>query len=396
MTTLQEPCECGDTPQHVTPESMRGMLSEFTSTGSKIPWHRDVIDGLHEGRGVPKVSGIFVTDICQHKCSFCSTANRAKDILPLAHISRYLDQLVPLGLKAVILSGGGNPILWKDGANDFNDLVAHIHDRGLQIGLITNGLKGMIEYPGGRKSWKTVTPETLDMLTWLRISLSAWDHGEEVEIPDVNPELTALGGSWVYHDKILDPLDRHGSVSTVDHLKTPLLSGEEATRITYGRDRLPFVAQKMREMLKAHPFRYVRALPDCYDIKNIPKRCNELAELAKQVDPRLIVQYKPPSPHTVCLLGYAHPVLWPSGEVTPCDSVTLLDASGRSQGGNQYVIGTWDTIHELYEQPVHSLIDPMVHCKKCVFGQNNRLLDSVWKGADPQPEGVRPEHAEFI
>ena len=118
--------------------------------------------------------------------------------------------------------------------------------------------------------------------------------------------------------------------------------------------------------------------------------------MAIEVDPRLIVQYKPPSPHTCCLLGYSHPVLWPSGEVTPCDSVTLLDASNRSQGGSVYVIARWDTIHELYEKPVHSLIDPMVHCKKCVFGTNNRMLDAIWKGADPQPVGLEPMHKNFI
>lgn len=390
--------ESEDRCEHVTPASMVGMLSEFTSTGSKIPWHRDIIDGLHEGRGVPKVSGIFITDVCQHKCVFCSTSNRLGEHLPLAHISTYLDQLIPLGLKAVIISGGGNPILWKDKntGQDFNDVVDHIHGRGVQVGLITNGLKNMAKYPCGRTSWRTVKPGTLDKLTWLRISLSAWDHGEEVEIPDINPNVTALGGSWVYHDKILDPLDRHGGVSTIEHLKTPLLPGEESTRITYGRDRLPFIKEKMRDMLKVYPFQYVRALPDCYDIKNIPQRCNELVELAKDVDPRIVVQYKPPSPHTVCLLGYSHPVLWPSGEVTPCDSVTLLDASGRSQGGSAYVIAKWDTIGELYKQPVHSLIDPMVHCQKCVFGAQNRLLDAVWKGADPQPSGPPPQHVNFI
>lgn len=398
MTITPSPEETEDRCEHVTPESMVGMLSEFTSTGSKIPWHRDIIDGLHEGRGVPKVSGVFITDYCQHKCAFCSTANRARDYLTLHQIETYVDQLIPLGLKAVILSGGGNPILWKDPktGEDFNDLVLSLHQRGLQMGLITNGLKNMVTYPDGRVSWRTVDPATLDRLTWIRISLSAWDHGEEVEIPDIDPEVTALGGSWVYHDSYTDPLDRHGKVSRPEDLQTPLLPGEESTRVTYGRDRLPFIKEKMREMLSKHPFRYVRALPNCYEIAKIPERCAELEQMAFDVDPRIIVQYKPPSPHTCCLLGYSHPVLWPSGDVTPCDSVTLLDAANRTQGGQVYVIGRWDTIHELYEKPVHSLIDPMVHCRKCVFGNNNRLLDAIWKGADPQPVGARPQHVDFI
>lgn len=383
------PCE------HQTPEAMKEMLNEFTSTSSKLPWHRDIIDGLHNNKGVPKVSGIFVTDTCQHKCSFCSTANRGQAALTMRQIETYVDQLIPLGLKAVILSGGGNPILYKDKESgaDFNALATMLNKKGLQLGLISNGLKNMVKYPDGRTSWKTVRPDVLDMLTWVRISLSAWDHGEEVEIPDINPELTALGGSWVYHDQYEEPLDRHGKVSRPEDLRSPLTP---ETKIIWGRDRLPWIKEKMKEMLAKHPFRYVRTLPNCYEVEKIPQRCKELEDMAIEVDPRLIVQYKPPSPHTCCLLGYAHPVLWPSGEVTPCDSVTLLDGTNRSQGGSAYVIGRWDTIHELYEKPVQSLIDPMVWCKKCVFGAQNRALDAIWKGADPQPVGSEPLHKNFI
>lgn len=384
-----------EAPTYQSPESMLGMLSEFTSTGSKISWHRDVIDGLHENRGVPKVSGIFITDTCQHKCFFCSTANRGQDHLSIYKIRIYLDQIVPLGLKAVILSGGGNPILWKDKetGENFNDLVNLVHSYGVQLGLITNGLKNMVKYPCGRTSWRTVTPQTLDKLTWVRISLSAWDHGEEVEIPDINPDVTSLGGSWVYHDRYYDPLDRHGGVSRPEDMRTELT---EATRIEWGKDKLSFIKQKMRDLFAQHPFRYIRALPNCYEVDKIGSRCAELEGMALEIDPRFIVQYKPPKPHTCCLLGWVHPVLWPSGEVTPCDSVTLLDGANRSQGGSVYVIAKWDTIGEMYKRPVHSLIDPMVHCKKCVFGNNNRQLDAIWRGENPQPVGERPLHVNFL
>lgn len=310
-------------------------------------------------------------------------------------ISTFVHQLRPLGLKAVILSGGGNPILWRDGEYDFNDLVGFLSSLGLQIGLITNGLK-MVTYPDGRRSWKTVRPETLDDLTWVRISLSGWDHGEEIEVPDIDPTKTALGGSWVYHDRYLEPKDRHGKVSRPEDLQTPLQPGEESTRVVWGKDQLPIIKEKMRELVKRHPFQYVRLLPNCYEPSKIPGRCDELRQMAKEVDERLFVQYKPPSPHSVCLLGYAHPVLWPDGGVTPCDSCTLNDQANRSVGGNIYKIAQWDTIGELYKQPVRSLIDPMKHCGGCVFGAQNRLLDRIWKGEDVKPSGEVPLHVNFV
>lgn len=377
---------------------MNTFLQEFTSTGSKIPWHRDVVDGLRNGKGVPKVAGIFITDICQHSCGFCSTANRAKDVLQFHKIVEFLNQLVPIGLKAVILSGGGNPILYRDGEHDFNSLVEHIFGAGLQIGLITNGMK-MADYdtPSGiRRSWKNVKPSTLDMLTWVRISLSGWDHGEEIEVPDVDPLKTALGGSWVYHDIYKEPLDRHGKVSRPEDLKTPMAPGDEKTRVIWGRDRLPEIKGKLKTLLSEHSFQYVRALPNCYQPALIPERCKELEALAEEVDRRIFVQYKPPSPHTVCLLGYSHPVLWPDGGVTPCDSCTLNDQANRSVGGNIYKIAQWDTIGELYSKPVRSLIDPMKFCSGCVFGSQNRLLDKIWKGEDIQPSGDMPVHLNFI
>lgn len=382
-------------------QSTQEMLNEFTSTSSKIPWHRDIIDGLHQNRGVPKVTGLFITDICQHSCAFCSTANRGRQTLEFPKIQAYINQLVPLGLKAVILSGGGNPILYKcrlTGKN-INDVVDWLKDQGLEIGLITNGMP-MVDYsmfPGPtRRSWKNLHPDSLDKLTWVRISLSAWDHDEEVQVPDIDPSKTALGGSFVLHDKYLDPMDRHGRVSRVEDLQTPLIAGEESTRVVRGEDSLPMVKEKLRELLRDHPFTYIRALPNCYEVNKIKSRCEVLEQMAAEIDARIMVQFKSPSPHTVCLLGYSHPVCWPSGEVTPCDSVTLLDASNRSQGGSAYVIAKWDTIGELYEKPVHSLIDPMVHCQRCVFGAQNRTLDAIWKGADPQPVGPEPKHKNFI
>lgn len=372
---------------------MNTFLEEFTSTGSKVPWHRDVVEGLLNNQGVPKVAGIFITDVCQHTCAFCSTANRARDVLAFHKIKTFVGKLVPRGLKAVILSGGGNPILWKDKESgaDFNDLVKWLHACGLKIGLISNGMP-MKEYPCGRKSWRNVAPETLDMLTWIRVSLSGWDHGEEINVPDIDPDKTALGGSWVYHDQYFDKADRHGKVSRPEDLVTPFSS---ETKVVYGADRLPEVKKKMQCLVRQHPFTYVRLLPNCYEIDKIAPRCKELEGMAIEI-PGAFVQYKPPTPHTVCLLGYSHPVLWPNGGVTPCDSVTLNPQANRSQGGDVYEIARWDTIDELYDNPVRSLIDPMKHCQGCVFGSQNRLLDRIWKGDNVQPSGEQPLHVEFI
>lgn len=126
---------------------------------------------------------------------------------------------------------------------DFNDVVNLIHSRGLEIGLITNGVN-MKEYSCGRTSWVTVKPETLDKCTWIRISMSGLDHEEkEVYVPDIDPTKTTLGFSYVYHDTYIEPKElNHGKVSTIEDLITPLVPDDG--RVIYGKDRLPWIQEK--------------------------------------------------------------------------------------------------------------------------------------------------------
>ena len=114
----------------------------FTSTGAKFFAHEEAMAKLRNGKGQPIVSHVMLTDVCNHTCAFCSVQARAGDSLPYYDVLTYLNTLRGYGLKAVILSGGGNPILYKckETGKNFNDIVEAIHEQGLEIGLITNGM----------------------------------------------------------------------------------------------------------------------------------------------------------------------------------------------------------------------------------------------------------------
>lgn len=384
---------------------MSALVQEFTSTGHKFFLHQEAMQKLRDGRGMPIVSHIMLTDICQHTCAFCSVATREGNSLTMVQIREYLDQLVPLGLKSVILSGGGNPILYKckETKSDFNDAVDLIKSYGLEIGLITNGLK-MREYQvvmhtehsekfgrpalTTRESWVTVRPETLDKLTWIRISMSGLDHEErEVMVPDINPSKTTLGFSYVYHDKYVEPLEEnHGKVSTLADIVTPLQEGDGRTEL--GRDRLPWLQGKIAEYVERHHPVYVRLLPNCLEPERIKGRCEELQTLADAINPSTVfVQYKPPAAPNKCFLGYVHPVLNSDGFVYPCDSCVLNSAAGHKFAG-PWRVCRWDEVGNLYSEPVRSLVDPKAICPGCVFTASNLLLESVVDGAEtPYPEG---------
>ena len=368
---------------------MTTLLDDFTSTGKKFFHHPASLKALRgEGSPRPVVSHIMPTDICNHKCAFCSVQTRDGDTLDLDWIATYLDQLTPIGLKAVILSGGGNPILYKR----FNTLVDLLHSRKLKIGLITNGMP--LSEVNGRLTWRTVRPDTLDKLTWIRISMSGLDHPENcVYVPEIDREKTTLGFSYIYHDAYVVPDEpHHGQVSSEEDV---LQLGLPVTKIKYGHDRFQKLTGQIAEIVRQYQPQYVRLLPNCLEPHLIKSRCAHLQEMADTIDPSVVfVQYKPPEAPSACYLGYLHPVLNTDGYVYPCDSCVLNRAAGH-KFAVPWRMCRYDEIGEFYRKPVHSLVDSKKLCPGCVFTKSNELLVKVANGL-PLPPPEPAEHPDFV
>lgn len=375
------------------------LADTFTSRGNKFWHHPDALEGLRNGKPRPVVSHIMLTDVCNHRCAFCSVQSRDGQSLSPGVVAGYVAQLKPLGLKAVILSGGGNPILYKNGGWDFNDAVDFLHGEGLEIGVITNGMPLVDYYKSGvdtpRRSWKNVRPETLDKLTWLRISMAGLDHKEnEVFVPEVDPTKTTLGFSYVAHDIYEVPEEpHHGKVSTQDDLDR---GGWNPRSTRTFESRIPELTEQLRAIVEAHQPRYIRLLPNCLEPSLIGHRCEQLQAMADAIDPSvLFVQHKPPAPPENCWLGYLHPVLNCDGFVYPCDSC-VLNKDAHHKFAVPWRICQWDEIGALYSQPARSLIkDTKKLCPGCVFTRSNELLQAVVDGGTiPAPLPV--EHPNFV
>lgn len=393
------------------------MLNDtFTSTGHKFFAHEEAMTKLRNGQGQPIVTHVMLTDVCNHKCAFCSVQHRAGDSLAFDDVMEYLDTLIRYGLKAVILSGGGNPILYKRDGKDFNDVVDAIHAKGLQIGLITNGMP-LVKFPRtddgpltlhsgtftdkvNRKSWRSVWPATLDKLTWIRISMSGLDHAEnEVYVPDIDPTKTTLGFSYVAHDIYDAPEDKaHGKVSTeADVLQLGSLANRHIRRF---EDRIDELSAAFVSYCQAYNPRYLRLLPNCLEPKLIAARCEQLNEMARLANfaldrEVLFIQQKPPKAPHACFLGYVHPVLNCDGYVYPCDSCVLNETAGHTFA-NPWRICHWSEIAAMYDSPVTSLVDPQKLCPGCVFTRSNEILEAVVNGATTVAPLFPPEHVNFV
>lgn len=370
--------------------------TSFTSTGEKLFYHQEMLEKLRNGSGMPVSAWIAPTDVCNAKCSFCSVGEREGDVLPFGVIKGFVDQLHELGLRSVTLSGGGNPLLWKCKltGKTIKDVIDYIHGLGIQVAMITNGMP-LKAYPDDRISWRNLPPETLDKLTWCRISMAGLDanHSEqEVYVPDFDPTKTALGFSWIMSDSYEEPSHKHGWVSTPEDTRTEM----ENRKVVYALDRLPWIEGQVRKYVEAHNPRYVRLLCNCLQPEQIPERHKTLQGMAERINPRIVFsQNKPPRQPKKCFKVLTRPCLNADSFVYPCDS-TVLNRTAGHKFGSAWRICRWDQVGELYADPSKFEMPDGI-CPGCVFADQVDIINDVVGGVQfYPPQGEPPEHVNYI
>ncbi len=110
----------------------------------------------------PLSINLDLTTACNFKCPHCvdSKILNTGKILDTKKIKQSIDTLKSHGLMSVILLGGGEPTLHKD----FEEIVRHLKNREMQIGIVTNG---------SRLHHINNIAEILEGNDWLRISIDA-------------------------------------------------------------------------------------------------------------------------------------------------------------------------------------------------------------------------------
>jgi len=380
--------------------------TSFTSTGAKLFHHQEAMAALRDGKGRPISAWCAPTDVCNHRCAFCSVGERVGDVLRFEQIKSFIDQLVPRGLKSITFSGGGNPLIYKckqSGAG-IADVIDYAHAQGLEVAMITNGMPLSAYHDpskdnmlcegsqGYRKSWKNLPPETLDKLTWCRISMSGLDHNhkeQEVFVPDFDPTKTALGFSWIMSDGYEEPTHKHGWVSTPEDVKTP------GGKFIDAMERLPWIEERIKHYVEKYKPRYVRLLTNCLQPERIASRHAILEEMAARISPVCFSQNKPPRQPKKCFKVLTRPCLNADGWVYPCDS-TVLNRTAGHKFGSEWRICPGAEVGEMLDHPEKYAMPENI-CPGCVFADQTDLINEIVNGREtPLPEGAPPEHVNFV
>lgn len=329
----------------------------FTSTGHKLLHHQDAIESLRSKRNHPIVLHIMPTERCNLNCVFCSVAQRGESDhlfpdLTLKQIKSVVSALRPLGLKAVILSGGGEPCLYEF----INELLVYLKSENLEIGIITNGV-----VLGTR-----ITDTNLKFLSWIRISANAFDYVDDISIPKIKCN-TTLGFSYIWN---------------------PLSSEKIIKKII----------RKIHEQSQSNPISYVRMLPDCnLATSDLEKAHKYLRKMTMELGPPFFHQYKIHQTPNQCHLGRVHPVLYTDGYIYPCDSLVLNSPADNKKFHRDFALCRWDEIREFFLTEINGSLVNTNKCPNCVFCRQNELLMKIINSSEELPVPTdNLQHVNFI
>jgi organic radical activating enzyme len=272
---------------------------------------------------------------CNLNCDYCSVSKRNTfESIFLETFNKYITDIVELGCKAVIFTGGGEPTLHPD----FLQMVHFVESKGLEYAIITNGTN-------------------LDLLShlmasWIRISINR----------------------KVITNKFLERDYSFYKGCTI------------GMSLIYADENKNFQPDELIRLADLFDAKYVRLLPDCaltnnelkYQYDVLYNFCHKLN------DKRFFVQEKvkkAPS-CSICHQSYFRPYLSEinGGTVFPCDSVPLIDNNGLFD--MKYALCPADKINDYMSHEIKQPFDAR-ECTGCVFHKNVDLLDHIFNSDSP-------------
>tara|TARA_R110002094_G_scaffold28421_2_gene41357 strand:+ start:817 stop:1914 length:1098 start_codon:yes stop_codon:yes gene_type:complete len=178
----------------LTNRDHKQLTQQFSTWGDKLLQHTDVLHAIqHEQTFRPITVQLAPCEVCDSDCPFCSVAERPlHSFMPFADIEQSLRDLRELGAKSLELTGGGNPLLYRDreAGKTITDVIRCAHDLGYEIGIITNS-----------HDLKRLDPDVHAMVKWVRVSLIMLDEGRTPEDYDFNGfPSERLGFSYIIYD----------------------------------------------------------------------------------------------------------------------------------------------------------------------------------------------------
>lgn len=134
----------------------------FKIDSHKLMYHADRVADWLKGKEIfPIYVEVGIFGGCNHRCIFCAFdfLKYKPDVLEMKYIKRFVFQAAKEGVKAILYSGEGEPLMHKDIIN----IISYTKKSGLDVALVTNGV--MLN--------REISERILNNLSWIKVSLDA-------------------------------------------------------------------------------------------------------------------------------------------------------------------------------------------------------------------------------
>jgi hypothetical protein len=349
------------------------MTQQYSTWGDKLLQHTDVLYSIQkEHTFKPITVQLCPCEMCDSDCPFCSVAGRPlKSYMSFSKIEQVLKDFKTLGAKSIEITGGGNPLLYRDkeSKKDINDVISVANEMGYNIGIISNSHK-----------LKSIKVENHEKISWIRTSLIKLDEGFEPEDFDFNGfPYEKLGFSYIIYDtgNAPDPLSRTGKTYEGTTIKT---------------------IEKMAKLVEIHQeVKFVRIAGNCLIKGNNQAIKNKFKQIINSIDKygKFFIKDigEDDSPYNNgCYVGMTRPYIapHPNGgdyQVYICTSHVLNTRTydlDYSLGSVNEIIDIWKKANQKYKQegyPYEIKCNKGKNweesCKFCYYKFNNKLLYTV-------------------
>jgi len=355
------------------------LTQSYSTWGDKLLQHTDVLNSIQNDRVFKPINiQLAPLETCESDCPFCSVAGRPlKSYIPFKDIKQILTDFKTLGAKSVEITGGGNPMLYRDRETkeNINDIIRLANSLDMNVGIITNSHK-----------FKKLDKDVFDMINWIRVSLIKLDE-------DVNPEdydfcnipYDKLAFSYIIYDGQKDE-DGNYMVDELSRTNKVYTGTTEET------------IKKMAKLIELHlDTKFVRIAGNCLIKGNNAAVRDRFKDVVKSVDKHnkffiKDIGYDDDAYRNGCYVGLIRPYIAPHPhggdyQVYICTSHVLNTRTydlDWSLGSTKDIIEIWDRANDnfkKYDFPYEVKNNKgdawNESCKYCYYKFNNKLLHTV-------------------
>ena len=304
-----------------------------TSNEVKFLKHLDSLHSTQAGRPMPVLLHLSPTNKCQLNCSHCCFAGRDKHIeLPFDKIKQALYDFVKIGIKAVELTGGGEPSLYSD----IMRLTNVVTSLRLPLGINTNAMLA------DRVDWTA--------FRWVRVSLNVLDRPKLCDafvagLATIRKQAERVTACYIVSNGYdLANLESIIRFADDQHLVTRLA---------------PDCIQKRSDIAKL--------------LKHIQMNVGELVSKSQYAFISDFNVYTDERKDTKCWMHLLKPFLYADGWVYTCPS-SELSIENKRRMQERFRVCRVECVNEYY----HQVPEPFYHdCHYCKYAVQNELMSAL-------------------